>query len=73
VLELPSTLATTKISGNNMKTHIYKGNKIVEYANNNFIAYYFADGDVDGDIQSKFFESLELAQKYLDDNNYSVE
>ena len=51
-----------------MKTHIYKGNKIVEYASNDFIAYYFADGD----IQSKFFESLELAQKYLDDNNYSI-
>lgn len=56
-----------------MKEHIYKGNKIVEYAPNDFIAYYFANGDVDGDIQSKFFESLELAQEYLDDNNYSIE
>ena len=55
-----------------MKEHIYKGNKIVEYAPDDFMAYYFAGEDTD-DIQSKHFNSLQAAEEYLDEKGYSLE
>lgn len=49
--------------------HIYKGNLIIEYNTDSFMATWYVDGEVNSD----YFKSLELAQKFLDDNGYSIE
>ena len=54
-----------------MKEYIYKGNKIVEYPDGTFIAYYYAKGDDSEDIQQYSTDSLEKAQKRID--NYGKE
>ena len=52
------------------KEHIYKGNKIIEYPNGDFIATAIGVGE---DIITQHCESLEKAQKWLDDNGYSID
>ena len=49
--------------------HYYKGNKIIEYGVETFMATWI----VDGEVHSDNFKSLESAQKFLDDNGYSIE
>lgn len=53
-----------------MTTHIYKGNKIIEYSDSCFTAFFFEE---DGSINNKDFQCLKDAEKYLDEKGYSVE
>lgn len=50
-----------------MKEHVYKGNKIIEYKEENgtrtFCAYYL---NADGDIDHKAFDTLKEAKAFLD-------
>ena len=50
--------------------HVYKGNKILEYPDGTFLATAFYHL---GGMTSEAFDSLEKAQKWLDDNGYSIE
>jgi hypothetical protein len=56
-----------------MKVHIYKGNKIVEYADGTFDAYYMPDPDGSAGVAVRTFKTLEEAQHFLDDDGYSLE
>ena len=57
-----------------MKEHIYKGNKIIEYADGTFTAFYFPNFDADDcDIDHKTFSTLEDAQNFLDQHGYSID
>ena len=57
-----------------MKEHIYKGNKIIEYEDGTFTAFFFPNFEEDdSNIDCKNFTSLEDAQHFLDDNDYSLE
>ena len=56
-----------------MKEHIYKGNKIVEYADGTFKAYYMPDPDDSSEIAVIDFNTLENAQHFLDNNGYSLD
>lgn len=57
-----------------MKEHIYKGNKIIEYEDGTFTAFFFPNFEEDdSNIDCKNFTSLEDAQHFLDDNGYSLE
>lgn len=49
-----------------MKAHFYKGNMIIEHSNRVFIAYYYAKEDDSEDIQQYAADSLEKAQKRID-------
>ena len=53
-----------------MTEHIYTGNKIIEYPDGTFTAYYLIAED---DIENKNFNTLEEAEKWLDDNGYSID
>ena len=46
--------------------HIYKDNKIVEYSDGTFIAYYYAKDDDSEDIQQFSANSLEEAKNHID-------
>lgn len=50
-----------------MKEHYYRGNLIIEYSPNSFMATWY----IDGEVYSDYFDSLEGAMKFLDDNGYS--
>lgn len=52
-----------------MKTHIYKGNQIIEYSETEFCAFYLNE---DNEIENKQFPTLEKAQKFLDNGGYSL-
>lgn len=56
-----------------MKEHCYKGNKIVEYEKELVMAYYIPDPTDPLNIESKSFSSLKDAERWLDDNGYSIE
>lgn len=49
-----------------MKEHVYKGNKIVEYSDGTFIAFYYAKGDRSGDIIDYATDSLSKAKERID-------
>lgn len=56
-----------------MKEYIYKGNKIVEYEKGLFMAYYMPDPTDPLNIETKRFNALKDAERWLDENGYSVE
>lgn len=56
-----------------MEEHVYKGNKIIEYPDGVFTAYYYAKEDDSKDIQQYSTDSLEKAQKRIDEYAEPVE
>ena len=50
--------------------HDYKGNLIIEYPNGVFMATAIG---IDGDITTHNCDTLEKAEKWLDDNGYSLD
>lgn len=55
---------------NKVNEHVYKGNLIIEYSDGTFLATAFG---INEDITTHCTESLEGAEKWLDDNGYSIE
>lgn len=55
---------------NKVNEHIYKGNLIIEYSDGVFMATAIGIGE---DITTHCTDSLEAAEKWLDDNGYSIE
>ena len=49
-----------------MKEHIYRGNKIIQYQDGTFIAYYYAKDDDSGDIMQFPTDNLFAAQEKID-------
>lgn len=50
--------------------HNYKGNLIIEYPDGDFMATAIG---IDGDVTTQHCDTLEKAEKWLDDNGYSLD
>lgn len=62
-----------KIFKAKVKEHIYRGNKIIEYSDGTFIAYYYAKDDNSEDIMQFPTDNLVAAQRRIDEYARSTE